>query len=130
VYRADERGYTGRTFAEWCRRLNQRGEAEGHSVWLVAWETDEVAGTALGELIENVGWLHHLGVRRPWRRRGLGTTLTLSILASFHQQGIRTIHLNVDAGSLTNAQVLYRRLGFRVQGSYSNLEKIIEITER
>jgi len=45
-------------------------------------------------------------------------------LASFYQQGIRTVRLNVDAESLTNAQKLYRHLAFRVLGTYTNFEKV------
>lgn len=133
VYRADEeafqdqRGHTSRTFDQWRRRLNMREETDEPSVWLVAWDADEVAGTALGEVIKGTGWIHHLSVRRPWRHRGLGAALTLAALGAFYRLGIRAVRLNVDAQSLTNAHKLYRRLGFRVAGTYSNHEKIVAL---
>jgi mycothiol synthase len=137
VYRADEeafldeRGYTPRTFDRWRRRLRQGKETgETSSVWLIAWDADEIAGAALGEIIQGVGWIHHLGVRRPWRRRGLGLALTLAALDSFYRQGIRTVRLNVDAESLTGAHQLYRRLGFLVCDTYSNFEKIVQIADK
>jgi len=130
VYRADEeafqdeRGHTPRTFAPWRQRLQLTGEAFDPAVWLIAWDADEVAGAALGEVIERMGWIHHLGVRRPWRRRGLGAALALAALKTFYRQDIGVARLNVDGQSLTNAHQLYRRLGFVVMHTYSNYEKV------
>jgi GNAT superfamily N-acetyltransferase len=133
VYRADqeafldERGHTPRTFEQWNQRLNLRGETPDPPVWLVAWDADEVAGAALGEGIKGVGWIHHLGVRQPWRYRGLGTALMLSALGSFYRHDIHTVRLNVDAQSLTNAQQLYRSVGFCVAHTYSNYQKVLPL---
>ena len=133
IYRADEeafldeRGHTPRTFERWNQRLNLRDETSDPPVWVIAWDADEVAGAALGEVIKGTGWIHHLGVRRPWRQRGLGAALMLSALDAFYQQRVRSVRLNVDAESLTNAHQLYRRLGFRVIGAYSNYEKIVPL---
>lgn len=133
VYRADEdafldeRGHTHRTFERWKQRLTLREDASDPPVWLIAWDNDEVAGAALGEVIAGVGWIHHLGVRRSWRRRGLGAALILSALGAFHQRGIDTVRLNVDAASLTNAQHLYRRLGFQVTYTYTNYARTIPL---
>jgi len=130
IYRADEeafidqRGHTPRTFEQWRKRLNFDEETYDPSLWFIAWDAHEVAGAVLGERVTGVGWIHHLFVRRPWRRRGLGAALMLSVLGSFHRQGVGVARLNVDAQSLTNAHQLYRRLGFRVIGDYSNYEKI------
>jgi GNAT superfamily N-acetyltransferase len=134
VYRADEeafedeRGHTPRTFAQWRQRLQLAGEPFDPALWQIAWDGDEVAGAALGEVIQQVGWLHHLGVRRPWRRRGLGMALTLAALTAFHRQGIGRVRLNVDGQSLTNAHQLYRRLGFVVVHAYFNYEKTVPLT--
>jgi hypothetical protein len=49
----------------------------------------------------------------------------LAVLGAFHRQGVGAAHLNVDARSSTNAHQLYRRLGFRVTGTYLNLEKTV-----
>jgi len=133
VYRADEeafldeRGKTPRTFEQWSRRLNLSAESFDPSLWLVAWDGDEIAGAALGEVSGAVGWIHHVGVRRPWRGRGLGAALTLHAFGALHRRSIRAIRLNVDAASLTHAQQLYRRLGFSVLDTYSNHEKIVAL---
>jgi len=133
VYRADEeafldeRGKTPRTFEQWSQRLNLSAENFDPSLWLVAWDDGEVAGAALGEASGAVGWIHHVGVRRPWRGRGLGAALTLHALGAFHRRGIHTVRLNVDEASLTHAQQLYRRLGFGVLDTYSNFEMYVSL---
>lgn len=133
VYRADEeafqdeRGHTPRTFERWRQRLNLSGEAFDPALWLIAWDSEEIAGAALGERIKGAGWLHHLSVRRPWRRRGLGAALTSAALGAFYQRGVGVARLNVDAQSLTNAQLLYRRIGFQVVRAYANYAKTIPL---
>jgi GNAT superfamily N-acetyltransferase len=133
IYRADEeafldqRRHTPRTFEQWKRRLNFDEETFDPSAWLIARDASEVAGAALGEVIQGIGWIHHLFVRRPWRRQGLGAALMLSILRVFHRQGIGIARLNVDAQSVTNARQLYCRLGFRMTGAYSNFEKVVTL---
>jgi mycothiol synthase len=138
VYRADEeafldqRGKEPRSFEQWSRRFNLHAEHFDPALWLVAWDEDdrrgEVAGAALAEADGATGWIHHLGVRRPWRGRGLGAALTLHALGALYRRGLRTARLNVDAASLTNAQQLYRRLGFRVLDTYANYEKVITVS--
>lgn len=123
----DQRGHTPRAFEQWTQRLNLSGKTFDPSLWLIAWDVNEVAGAALCEIIEDVGWIHHLFVRRPWRRRGLGAALTLSAVGAFYQHGIGAARLNVDAQSLTNAHQLYRRVGFRVIGAYTNYEKVTRL---
>jgi ribosomal protein S18 acetylase RimI-like enzyme len=131
IYRADEeafqdeRGSRPRTFDQWTRRLNMREQTDDPPVWMVAWDANEVAGATLGEVIKDVGWIHHVGVRRPWRKQGLGRALTLAALGAFYRQNIHTVRLNVDAESLTHAQVLYRHLGFQVLGTYTNCTKVL-----
>ena len=57
------------------------------SLWRVAWDGDEVAGSVWPHLPEENeklglgrGWLEHISVRRPWRRRGLATALIAETL--------------------------------------------------
>jgi GNAT superfamily N-acetyltransferase len=133
VYRADgeafiyQCGQTPRTFGQWRKRLNVDEETFDPSVRFISWDADEVAGAALGEMVDSSGWIHHLFVRRPWRRRGLGAALMLAVLDSLHRHGVGLARLNVDAQSLTNAHMLYRRLGFKVTGEYSNHEKVLPL---
>ncbi len=126
----DERGKTPRTFEQWSRRLHMH-ENFAPTLWLIAWDGDEVAGSALNEATneagQEVGRIHHLGVRLPWRRRGLGMALLRQTLSAFYRLGIPKVRLNVDAQSLTNAHLLYARAGFRTIRAYRNYSKALPI---
>ena len=59
-----------------------------------------------------------VGVRWPWRKRGLGLALLRHAFAEYHQRGVRKVGLSVDAESITGAPRLYGRAGMRVKESY------------
>jgi mycothiol synthase len=130
VYEADEEafqdewGKTPRTYKQWSRRLNLHSGFDA-SLWFVAWDEGQVAGSVMAEVEHGKGRIHHLSVRRPWRRRGLGMALLQQTMRAFWRRGVRTLVLNVDATSLTNANMLYERAGFRVVNEYLNYRKLI-----
>lgn len=70
-----------------------------------------------------IGWIHQLGVRRPWRKRGLGRALLLHVFAAFHARGIPQVGLGVDADSLTGATRLYESVGMQVRNARAVWEK-------
>jgi ribosomal protein S18 acetylase RimI-like enzyme len=70
-----------------------------------------------------VGWVGILGVRRQWRRRGLGRALLLKALQEFRSRGFREVGLGVDAASLTGATRLYESVGMRVTAQFDIYEK-------
>ena len=59
------------------------------------------------------GWIGALGVRRPWRRHGLGLALLRHSFADFRGRGAARVGLGVDAENLTGAVRLYERAGMR-----------------
>lgn len=59
------------------------------------------------------GKLGSLSVRREYRRLGVGQALTATALAEFHRRGIRRVITDTDNASLTGANRLYPRFGFR-----------------
>ena len=87
-------------------------------LWFLALDGDELAGFSLnypersGE--PGYGWVGTLGVRRPWRRRGIGEALLRRSFRVLHERGYRRVRLSVDAESLTGATRLYKRAGMRV----------------
>lgn len=91
------------------------------SLWRVAWDGDEVAGSVMNYVYadENEklgikrGWLEHVSVRRPWRRRGLAGALIASSLHALRELGLDEAALGVDAENLTGALRLYESFGFR-----------------
>jgi mycothiol synthase len=91
------------------------------SMWRVAWDGDEVAGSVMNfvfaEEIEKLGirraWLEHISVRRPWRRRGLAAALIADSLRELRDRGLEEAALGVDAENLSGALRVYESLGFR-----------------
>ena len=90
-------------------------------LWQVAWDGDEVAGAVMPfvyhedneQLGLSRGWLEHISVRRPWRRRGLASALIVRALRDLRRQGLAQAALGVDAENPTGALRLYESLGFR-----------------
>jgi mycothiol synthase len=92
------------------------------SLWCVAWDDDQVAGSVLNYVFaaENEklgikrGWLEHVSVRRPWRGRGLAKALCAASFRILRERGLDEAWLGVDAANPTGALGLYEVLGFSV----------------
>ncbi len=99
-------------FEEWCEYFIGSSEFDPGLVFL-AEEGDELAGFSLckNEVRPNTGHVGVLGVRRPWRRRGLGTALLLHSFREFRRRGRAKADLGVDTENLTGAVRLYERVG-------------------
>ena len=59
------------------------------------------------------GLVDNLGVRRPWRKRGLGRALLVASLRGLRERGQTEVALGVDAENLSGALRLYESVGFR-----------------
>lgn len=105
----DHWGHTPRNYDEWLRRRS--GAVFDQSLWFIALDGDEFAGVAVNRMRPNGGWIGTLGVRRPWRRHGLGLALLYQSLGEFYRRGVTSVGLGVDAQSLTGATRLYERAG-------------------
>jgi mycothiol synthase len=88
------------------------------SLWFLAVEDAEIAGLTLCKTLASEGWVDVVGVRRPWRNRGLGLALLRHAFTEYHRRGTRRVSLSVDAESITGAPRLYGRAGMRVRESY------------
>ena len=97
------------------------------SMTFVAVDGDEIAGTALCNptWVEDpdAGWIHSLGVRRPWRRRGVALALLQHCFVALHERGKHGAKLGVDAQSLTGATRLYEKAGMHVERQFCFYEK-------
>jgi mycothiol synthase len=84
------------------------------SLWLVAWDGDQVAGAAIN-VIHGDAWgeTDDLFVRRHWRKQGLGRALLVGSLQLFKARGLTTAGLGVEAENVSGALGLYNSLGFR-----------------
>lgn len=116
----DERGYESRTFERWSKRLHIYDKDFDPNVCFVAWDGGVIAGGIYTTVLDGIGDIMHVGVRRAWRKRGIAEALMCHSLRAYYARDIHKIHLNVDAESLTGAQLLYERMGFRVINAYRN----------
>jgi mycothiol synthase len=97
------------------------------SLWFVAEADGELAGVAICRRRESrpgVGWVRVLGVRRPYRRRGIGEALLRRAFAEFARRGFERVGLGVDAASPTGAVSLYERAGMHVATTNLQYEKV------
>ncbi|GAP10325.1 acetyltransferases, including N-acetylases of ribosomal proteins [Bellilinea caldifistulae] len=94
---------------------------------LLAMDGEEVAGVCFNSTgtVEDArqGWVNILGVRRPWRKRGLGLALLLTSFNTFYALGLTSAGLGVDSANLTGALRLYEQAGMRVEEEYHTYEK-------
>ncbi len=113
---ADHWGYRYQPYDEW-RRWHRDTEHFDPSLWFLALDGDELAGLVLTgshtSLEPGFGWVEVLGVRPPWRRRGLGGALLRHSFRELHGRGYRRVGLGVDAENTTGAVQLYERAGMR-----------------
>ncbi len=58
------------------------------------------------------GWVHQLGTRRPWRKRGLATALLNASMQAFKLEGLDYATLGVDTANPTGALRVYERVAF------------------
>src|SRR5919106_455218 len=92
------------------------------TLFLVAWDGDEIAGGVLNAIYpeENRalgvqrGWLDSVFTRRRWRRRGLARALIARSLHLLRERGMTGAVLGVDADNPSGALGLYESVGFAV----------------
>jgi ribosomal protein S18 acetylase RimI-like enzyme len=88
---------------------------------------EEIAGICIsrkyGDEGMDTGHVSVLGVKRPWRRKGLGLALLQHAFGEFFRRGKYKVELGVDAQSLTGATDLYIKAGMYVLRQRDMYEK-------
>src|ERR671935_197903 len=111
----DEEGYESEPFEEFVERRLESPRFEPE-LWTAVWDGDEIAATLIADWKRfGAGWIAGLGVRRPWRRRGVGRALLLRAFGQFYERGERRVSLNVHTENPTGATRLYESVGMRVE---------------
>ncbi len=119
---ADHWGHVVVPLEEWLRRKKSTGFDP--AFWFFAEEGEEIAGLAIcGPYTPESGWIHNLGVRQAWRRRGLGRALLLHALGVFFAAGTPKVALGVDAANESGATTLYDSAGMRLAHHYTFYER-------
>jgi mycothiol synthase len=135
VYRAeneafrDHFGHVDLDFEEGLKQWKHNRQHEGYdpTLYFLAMDGDEIAGVNICRPYSfydtERGWVRSLGVRRPWRKRGLGLALLRHAFREFYRRGKRKVGLGVDTQNLTGALRLYENAGMRVDQAYDYYEK-------
>ncbi len=115
------------SFAARSRSFFHNDPSMDPSICLLALEDGQPAGGALCRQDANgeagLGWINMLGVRRAWRKRGLGKALLLHAFTRLRSIGMDRAGLDVDSESLTGALRLYEAAGLRTVRSTVTMRK-------
>jgi mycothiol synthase len=138
VYRADQEvfrdhfGFIEEPFEEGFARfkhLMAGREDFDPSLWWLAFDGNQLAGICLCRPHSyddpEIGHVGTLGVRRPWRKHGLGLAFLQHAFGEFYRRGKRKVGLGVDAENLTGALRLYEKAGMHVHMQFDMFEKEI-----
>jgi mycothiol synthase len=110
---AEEFGHELERDIDWRARRERPGFDP--TLWFVVKEGNEVVAAVLCDQERfGGGWIAAIGVRKPYRRRGVGNALLLHAFAELYARGQRRITLGVDAENPTGATRLYERAGMQV----------------
>ena len=125
----DHFGFVKQPFEEALKRFRHFWEDEGSdpTLMFLAMEGEEIAGINLCRPYSiddpQMGWVGTLGVRRAWRKRGIGLALLRHSFNEFYRRGQRKVGLGVDAQNLTGALRLYESAGMHVHRVFDLYEK-------
>jgi mycothiol synthase len=112
---ADEWDFVAMPFEEWRELRLVKDPDFDPSLWFQVRDGDEIAAVMRCEPDRSgAGFVGALGVRKPWRKRGLGLALLRHAFGEFHRRGKRRVALGVDAENPTGATRLYERAGMQV----------------
>jgi ribosomal protein S18 acetylase RimI-like enzyme len=107
-------GFHPMSFEEWKSFRLEQPETDT-SLWFIAWDGREAAGAIRCDGTKfGGGFVGALGVRKPWRGRGIGLALLRHAFVELHRRGAPHVSLGVDAANPTGATRLYERAGMRV----------------
>ena len=113
-------------YKEWVHWIDNDPDHDP-SLWFLAMDGDEIAGMSLcrSKMAEDpgMGYIETLGVRRPWRRRGVALALLHHSFGELYRRGKRKVSLDVDAQSLTGATRVYEKASMHVQRQTTAYEK-------
>lgn len=105
----DSWGYSAKDEASWLAQ--KTGDGVDPSLWFLVWDGQQAAGFLMGRLEEDGLFIDLLGVKRPYRKHGIGKALLQHAFHEAYLRNERTVILYVDSDSLTNANQLYRSVG-------------------
>ena len=111
----DEWGFVAMPFEEWRELRLVKDPDFDPTLWFLVRDGDEIAAVMRNEPDRSgAGFVGALGVRKPWRKRGLALGLLQHAFGEFYRRGKRRVALGVDSENPTGATRLYERAGMHV----------------
>jgi GNAT superfamily N-acetyltransferase len=111
----DEWNFVALTFEEWRELRLVKDPDFDPTLWFMVRDGDQIAAVMRNEPDRSgAGFVGALGVRKPWRQRGIALALLQHTFGEFYRRGKRRVALGVDAETPTGATRLYERAGMHV----------------
>jgi len=114
---ADHWDFHPRPFDEWVA-FHKDSHRFDPALWWLVEDGEELAALSVNSWHSSgdphYGWIHVLGTRPQWRRRGLATALLLHSFRDFRERGAIRVGLGVDGENTTGAVRLYESVGMHV----------------
>jgi len=125
---SDHWGHLPMDYDDWIART-ERDDFDP-TLWFLATHGDEIGAMSLAApMIPDGGWIRSVGVRRPWRQRGIARALLLHTFGELWRRDRRWAALGVDAESLTGATRLYESVGMSVRERHAQVRKLLRAGE-
>jgi ribosomal protein S18 acetylase RimI-like enzyme len=100
------------TYEEWLSDLG--GPEADTSLWVVAWDGEQIAGLVITTSDEEGAHTPWVGVRKAWRQRGLGKALMTRMLHKVQARGIAQAEIQTVAENPGKAVHLYESVGYQI----------------
>ena len=84
------------------------------SLWVVAWDGDQIAGHVISTSDEEGAHTPWVGVRRAFRQRGLGKALMTRMLRRCQERGIQQADIGATVENPGKAVHLYECVGYQI----------------
>lgn len=113
-------------YPQWAKRHFSKPTFDP-SLWFLAEAEGEIVGMiwCLRSVPEdeNMAFVNIVGVRRDWRKHGMGLNLLYLAFDELYRRGATRVALNVDASNSTGATRLYERAGMWAERIWDSYEK-------
>jgi mycothiol synthase len=100
------------SYETWLSNLG--GPGLDTSLWVVAWEGAQIVGHVISTSDEEGAHTPWVGVRRTYRRRGLGKALMTRMLRRCQERGIQHADIRTRAENPGKSLHLYESVGYQV----------------
>ncbi|HSN07059.1 MAG TPA: GNAT family N-acetyltransferase [Candidatus Angelobacter sp.] len=125
---ADHFNHTPREFDEWWAYVSDAATLDPAGWWLLTVDGDDAAICLLDDSRAELGdgYVAALGVRRPYRGRGLAQLLLRRAFVHNRDRGRAGTQLSVDSENATGAVAVYERVGMAVTRAFQGHAMVLD----